>query len=144
MFRDTLQIIKNLFTSKKKKLILDIKKKHNKNISNYDINDYRRKHRKQSDSISDNDILMLILSEDVESTESTEVKSVNPRNTENYSSPHVTTCEYSNSYKSPKSTRNDDNYNGSSDYNSGGYSSGSCSGGGSSSSSDCGSGSSCD
>ena len=136
-----IELIKNLFTSKKKKLILDIEKKHNKNISNYDINDYRRKHRKQSDSISDNDILLLILSEDVESTE---IKSVHPRNTENYSSPFATTCEYSNSYKSPKSTRNDDNYNGSSDYNSGGHSSGSCSGGGGSSSSDCGSSSSCD
>lgn len=150
MFRYTLQIIKNLFTSKKKKLILDIKKKHNKNISNYDINDYRRKHRKQSDSISDNDILLLILSEDVESTESTEVKSVHPvssnysefytnKNTyeppSNYSSPHVTT-----SSKGSKSTRNDDNHNGSSDYNSGGYVFGGCG----SSSSDCGSGSSCD
>ena len=151
MFGDVLQIIKNLFTSKKKKLILDIKKKHNKNISNYDINDYRRKHRKHSDSISDNDILMLILSEDVESTE---VKSVHPISsnysdfytnkntyepTSNYSSPQVTT-----SSRGSKSTRNDDNYNGSSDYNSGGYSSGSCSGGGGYSSSDCGSSSSCD
>ena len=129
-----IELIKNLFTSKKKKLILDIKKKHNKNISDYDINDYRRKHRKQSDSASDNDILMLILSEDLANVGSS-------RTTSNYSSPHVTTSEYSNSYKSPKSTRNDDYYSSSS---SSSYDSGSCSGGGGSSSSDCGSSSSCD
>ena len=128
-----IELIKNLFTSKKKKLILDIKKKHNKNISDYDINDYRRKHRKQSDSASDNDILMLILSEDLANVESS-------RTTSNYSSPHVTTSEYSNSYKSPKSTRNDDYYSSSS---SSSYDSGSCSGS-SSSSSDCSSSSSCD
>ena len=147
MFRDVLQIIKNRFTSKKKKLILDIKKKHNKNISNYDINDNIKGKQKCSDSISDNDILLLILSEDVESTE---VKSVHPISsnysdfytnkntyepTSNYSSPQVTT-----SSRGSKSARNDDNYNGSSDYNSGGYVFGGCG----SSSSDCGSGSSCD
>ena len=113
-----IELIKNLFTSKKKKLILDIKKKHNKNIS---------------DSASDNDILMLILSEDLANVESS-------RTTSNYSSPHVTTSEYSNSYKSPKSTRNDDYYSSSS---SSSYDSGSCSGS-SSSSSDCSSSSSCD
>lgn len=62
--------------SKKKKLILDIKKKHNKNITDSDINDYRRKHGKYTDSTSDNDILMLMLLEDVE------VKSTHPRNSE--------------------------------------------------------------
>ena len=128
-----IELIKNLFTSKKKKLILDIKKKHNKNISDYDIYDYRRKHIKQPDSISDNDILMLILSEDLANVKSS-------RTTSNYSSPHVTTSEYSNSYKSPKSTRNDDYYSSSS---SSSYDSGSCSGS-SSSSSDCSSSSSCD
>ena len=128
-----LELIKNLFTSKKKKLILDIKKKHKKNISDYDINDYRRKHKKYPDSASDNDILMLILSEDLANVESS-------RTTSNYSSPHVTTPEYSNSYKSPKSTRNDDYYSSSS---SSSYDSGSCSGS-SSSSSDCSSSSSCD
>lgn len=82
-----LETLKNLFTSKKKKLILDIKKKH---ISDYDINDYRRKHKKYPDSASDNDILMLILVEDIANVESS-------RTTSNYSSPYVTTSEYSNS-----------------------------------------------
>ena len=71
-----LEKIKRLFMSKKKKLILDIKKKHNKNITDSDINDYRRKHGKYTDSTSDNDILMLMLLEDVE------VKSTHPRNSE--------------------------------------------------------------
>lgn len=131
-----IELIKNLFKSKKKKLILDIKKKHNKNISDYDINDYRRKHKKYPDLASDNDILMLILAEDIANVESS-------RTTSNYSSPHVTTSEYSISYKSPKSTRNDDYYSSSSSSSSSSYDSGSTAGG-SSSSSDCGSSSSCD
>jgi hypothetical protein len=147
MFGDVLQIIKNLFTSKKKKLILDIKKKHKKNISDYDIYDYRRKHIKQTDSISNNDILMLILLEDVKSTEDKSAHSVSSNfsdfytnkntyePTPNYSSQQVTT-----SPRGSKSTRDDDNYIRSSDYNSGEYSSG----GSSSSSSDCSSSSSCD
>lgn len=148
-----LETLKNLFRSKKKKLILDIKKKHKKNITDNDINDYRRKHKKYSNS--DNDILMLILSEDIE------IKSAHPRNTEkvelcdsvvNCQNP-VTTSTYSSSsssIKSSKSSRKDDdyysssnssNYDSGSSYHSNSYCSGSSS---SSSSSDCGSSSSCD
>ena len=56
-----LNSFKNLFKSKRKKLILDIKKKHNKNIDQEYINDYRRKEREYPDTHSDNDILELIL-----------------------------------------------------------------------------------
>ena len=145
MFGDVLQIIKNLFTSKKKKLILDIKKKHNKNISDYDIYDYRRKHIKQPDSISDNDILMLILLEDAKSTEDKSAHSVSSNYSDFYTNKN--TYEPTPNYSSQQvttSTRDDDNYNRSNDYNSGEYSSGSCSGESRSSSSDCSSSSSCD
>lgn len=142
-----LEMLKNLFRSKKKKLILDIKKKHKKNITDNDINDYRRKHKKYSNS--DNDILMLILSEDIE------IKSAHPRNTEvqtNNSDYCISSpvSSSSNSYKSSKSSRKDDdyysssnssNYDSGSSYHSNSYCSGSSS---SSSSSDCGSSSSCD
>lgn len=125
-----LEKIKGLFMSKKKKLILDIKKKHKKNITDEDINDYRRKHKKYPDSTSDNDILMLMLLEDVE------VKSTHPRNTEK-----VESSTYTDSYtpRSSSSSRNDDDYSSSShsNYSSSYYS-------GSSSSSDSYSSSSCD
>lgn len=138
-----LEKIKRLFMSKKKKLILDIKKKHNKNITDSDINDYRRKHKMYPDSTSDNDILGLMLLGDLE------IKSSHPRNSEvqtsasgNYESPVVTISEYnvhSSSSRSSKSSRNDDNFNDHS-HHSGGYCSGSYGG-----SSDCGSSSSsCD
>lgn len=129
-----LEKLKNLFMSKKKKLILDIKKKNNKNITDSDINEYRRKHKKYPDSTSDNDILGLMLLED------TDVKSAHPRNTEK-----VEDRTYSESYtpsslgstgssRSSKSSRNDDsNYSSYSSYDSG-----------SSSSSDSCSSSSCD
>lgn len=129
-----LEKMKRLFMSKKKKLILDIKKKHNKNITDSDINDYRRKHKMYPDSTSDNAILGFILLEDLE------VKSDYPRNTEK-----VEERTYSESYtpsplsstsssRSSKSSRNDDsNYSSYSSYDSG-----------SSSSSDSCSSSSCD
>lgn len=140
-----LEKIKRLFMSKKKKLILDIKKKHNKNITDSDINDYRRKHKMYPDSTSDNDILGLMLLGDLD----LEIKSDRPRNTEvqtnsfgNYEIPVVTISEYnvhSSSSRSSKSSRNDDNFNDHS-HHSGGYCSGSYGG-----SSDCGSSSSsCD
>lgn len=97
-----LETVKNLFRSKKKKLILDIKKKHKKNITDNDINDYRRKHKSYPDSTSDNDILMLILSEDLE------VKSAHPRNTEKVE-PFDSVVNYHSS-PTTKSSRNDDNY----------------------------------
>lgn len=129
-----LEKIKRLFMSKKKKLILDIKKKYNKNITDSDINDYRRKHKMYPDSTSDNDILGLMLLGDLE------VKYAHPRNTEK-----VEDRTYSESYtlspsgstsssRSSKSSRNDDsNYSSYSSYDSG-----------SSSSSDSCSSSSCD
>lgn len=55
--------IKNLFRSREKKLILDIKKKHNIDISDYDIVDYKTK----TGLTSDNAVLMMILaSEDLD------------------------------------------------------------------------------
>ena len=111
-------------------MILDIKKKHNKNITDSDINDYRRKHGKYTDSTSDNDILMLMLLEDVE------VKSTHPRNSEKvedrtYSESY--TPRSSSSSRSSKSSRSDDsNYSSYSSYDSGSssssdsYSSSSC------------------
>jgi hypothetical protein len=132
-----LEKIKRLFMSKKKKLILDIKKKHNKNITDSDINDYRRKHKMYPYSTSDNDILDLMLLGDLE------IKSTHPRNTEK-----VEDRTYSESYtpsslgstgssRSSKSSRNDDS-------NDSNYSSYSSYDSGSSSSSDSCSSSSCD
>ena len=119
--------------SKKKTMILDIKKKHNKNITDSDINDYRRKHRKYTDSTSDNDILMLMLLDDVES------KSTNTRNSEKvedrtYSESYtLSSLGSTSSSRSSKSSRSDDsNYSSYSSYDSGSssssdsYSSSSC------------------
>lgn len=131
-----LEKIKRLFMSKKKKLILDIKKKHKKNITDEDINDYRRKNKLYQDSTSDVDILGLILLGDVEG------KSTATRNTEK-----VEDRTYSESYtpsslgstsssRSSKSSRNDDsNYSNYSNYSS--YDSGSSSSSDSCSSSSC-------
>ena len=122
--------MKNFKYYNEKTIILDIKKKHKKNITDEDINDYRRKHKKYPDSTSDNDILMLMLLDDVES------KSTNTRNTEK-----VESSTYTDSYtpRSSSSSRNDDDYSSSShsNYSSSYYS-------GSSSSSDSYSSSSCD
>lgn len=116
--------IKRLFMSKKKKLILDIKKKHKKNITDEDINDYRRKNKLYPDSASDVDILGLILLEDVG------VKSAHPINTESQTnrsdswiSSHVSGS--TSSSKSSKTSRNDDSSYSSCD--SGSYSSSDCS-----------------
>lgn len=120
--------------SKKKKLILDIKKKHKKDITDEDINDCRRKNKLYPDSTSDNDILMLMLLEDVE------VKSAHPRNSEKvedrtYSESYtLSSLGSTSSSRSSKSSRSDDsNYSSHSSYDSG-----------SSSSSDSCSSSSCD
>lgn len=86
-----LEKIKRLFMSKKKKLILDIKKKHKKNITDEDINDYRRKNKLYQDSTSDVDILGLILLGDVEG------KSTATRNTEKVESSTSRNYDYYNS-----------------------------------------------
>ena len=52
--------IKNLFRSRKKKLILDIKKKHKIDITDYDIVQYRN----YTGLNSDNAVLMMILASD--------------------------------------------------------------------------------
>lgn len=118
--------IKRLFMSKKKKLILDIKKKHKKNITDEDINDYRRKNKLYPDSTSDVDILGLILLEDI-------VKSTHSINTEsqtNRSDSWLSSCvsgsiSLPKSSKTSKTSKTDDSYTSSSysSYDSGSYSS---------------------
>ena len=88
---------------------------------------------------------MLILLEDAKSTEDKSAHSVSSNYSDFYTNKN--TYEPTPNYGSQQvtsSTRDDDNYNRSNDYNSGEYSSGSCSDGSSSSSSDRGSSSSCD
>ena len=58
-----LEWFKNIFRSKRKRLILDLKKKQGKDVSQEDINEYRKKSRKYPDAHSDNDILELMISD---------------------------------------------------------------------------------